>query len=61
MLKANCPICKKPLEIMFEYTEAELLVAIAHCENCLDNLDSDWKLIYNKNRELDSIERYFFG
>lgn len=60
MAKILCPDCGKPLEWMSKYICNGKTMALCYCEKCVDGVDKEWEVIYNKNG-IEHIQRYFFG
>ena len=59
--QCTCPDCEKPLEFMSGYHQGDTFIALFHCEECVDGIDSDWEVTYTEDNEIMMIRKYFFG
>lgn len=59
--KFICPNCGKPLELMSDYHQCDLIIGLFHCEECIDGIDSDWEITYFEDGRIEKIRRYYFG
>ena len=59
-MKVLCPDCGKPLRFMDGHCTRHGAIKLFHCDDCIDGLDSDWRVIYVENR-IKKIEKYYFG
>ena len=58
--QCKCPDCGKQLELMQGYHSGDTYIALYHCEECIDGIDSDWKVTY-KEDGTRNVRRYYFG
>jgi hypothetical protein len=56
-----CPDCGKQLKFMSGYHQGDTYIALFHCEECKDGIDSDWEVTYTEENKIKIIRRYFFG
>lgn len=55
-----CPACHKKLSIEHTYEENGCLIYLCHCEECLNGIDSDWKVTYSTS-DVPLVERFYWG
>lgn len=60
-IKCTCPDCGKQLELMQGYHSGDTYIALYHCEECIDGIDSDLEVTYTEENKIKRIRRYFFG